>query len=55
MLDARPYKGHKHPVPQGLISEVQCQLDELLELGIIKEASTDPVNPLVIVKKFGIA
>lgn len=51
MKDTRPSKVPFYPVARANIPEVQRQLDELLRLGIIEEAATVFINPLVVVKK----
>ena len=48
---ARPVKQRVRPVPMGLSDEVDRQLDEMLEQGVIEPSSSPWSSPIVLVKK----
>ncbi|XP_023028732.2 retrovirus-related Pol polyprotein from transposon 17.6 [Leptinotarsa decemlineata] len=53
LKDYSPFYFKSYPVPHAYRSEVNRQLEEMLEWGVIKKSPTEYVNPLVVVRKKG--
>lgn len=51
LTDETPFKGRSYPIPVAYQEAISKQIEEMLEEGIIKRATTAYVNPIVIVKK----
>lgn len=51
LIDEEPVRKKAYPAPHGLRHEIQTELGQMLEIGVIEHSDSPYASPLVIVKK----